>query len=132
MRARQPDGDGSRARTTERHGKTDSDDAAKVGRVRAAMKPPTALAALAQTFRVLGDPTRVSIAWALSREELRVGDLATLLGLSQSVISHSLRALRQLRLVRYRREGRIVYYALDDAHIAHLLEEGMRHVEEQP
>lgn len=132
MRASQTDSRGSRDHPGQGSCKTDSDDTAKASRVRAAMKPPATLAALAQTFRVLGDPTRVSITWALSREELCVGDLETLLGLSQSVVSHSLRALRQLRLVRYRREGRIVYYALDDEHIAHLLEEGMRHVEEEP
>lgn len=107
-------------------------DEVKLRRARQAMKPPATLGALAETFRVLGDPTRVAIAWALSREELCVCDLANLLGMSQSAVSHSLRALRQLRLVRYRKQGRIAYYALDDEHIAHLLEEGVRHVEEAP
>lgn len=88
--------------------------------------------ALAQTFKVLGDPTRVSLAWALSREELCVCDLAALLGMSQSAVSHSLRALRDLRLVRYRKEGRIAYYSLDDAHVAELLALGFQHVEEAP
>lgn len=105
-------------------------DEVTVRRAQKAMKPPETLQALAETFRVLGDPTRVSIAWALSREELCVCDIATLLGMSQSAVSHSLRALRQLRLVRYRREGKIAYYSLDDDHIARLLEEGVRHVEE--
>ncbi len=105
-------------------------DEVTVRRAQKAMKPPETLRALAETFRVLGDPTRVSIAWALSREELCVCDIATLLGMSQSAVSHSLRALRQLRLVRYRREGKIAYYSLDDDHIARLLEEGVRHVEE--
>ena len=95
------------------------------------MKPPETVSALAETFRVLGDPTRLRIAFALSREELCVCDLATLLGVSQSVVSHSLRALRQMRLVRYRKAGKIAYYALDDAHIASLIGEGFRHVEEQ-
>jgi ArsR family transcriptional regulator, lead/cadmium/zinc/bismuth-responsive transcriptional repressor len=67
---------------------------------------------------------------ALSREELCVCDLAKLFGVSQSAVSHSLRALRQMRLVRFRKEGKIAYYALDDDHIAHLLDEGFRHVEE--
>lgn len=95
------------------------------------MKPPESVLALAETFKVLGDPTRLRIAFALSREELCVCDLAMALGVSQSVVSHSLRALRQMRLVRYRREGKIAYYALDDDHIRFLLGEGFRHVEEQ-
>lgn len=105
-------------------------DEAKVIRARAAMKSLDTLAALAETFKVLGDPTRVRIAWALSREELCVCDLSALLGMSQSAISHSLRALRDLRLVRHRKEGRIAYYALDDEHIAELLQQGVQHVEE--
>ncbi|MEW5926044.1 MAG: metalloregulator ArsR/SmtB family transcription factor [Gemmatimonadota bacterium] len=107
-------------------------DEVKVRRARNEMKPAPTLAALAETFKVLGDPTRLSIVWALSREELCVCDLANVLGMSQSAVSHSLRALRQLRLVRYRKAGKIAYYTLDDAHIAHLLEEGVRHVEEAP
>ena len=95
------------------------------------MKPPEAVATLAETFRVLGDPTRLRIAFALSREELCVCDLAAIVGASQSVVSHSLRALRQLRLVRFRRAGKSAYYALDDDHIASLLAEGFRHVEEE-
>jgi ArsR family transcriptional regulator len=95
------------------------------------MKSPQAVTTLAETFKVLGDPTRLRIAYALAREELCVCDLATVLGVSQSVVSHSLRALRQMRLVRYRKEGKIAYYALDDDHIGALLAEGFRHVEEQ-
>lgn len=94
------------------------------------MRAPLAVATLAETFRVLGDPTRLRIAFALSREELCVCDLATVIGASQSVVSHSLRSLRQMRLVRYRKAGKIAYYTLDDAHIASLLAEGFRHVEE--
>lgn len=105
-------------------------DEVKVKRVRRVMKPEAAVTALAETFRLLGDPTRIRIALALSREELCVCDLANLLGVSQSAVSHSLRALRQMRLVRFRKEGKIAYYALDDDHIARLLDEGFRHVEE--
>ena len=86
---------------------------------------------LAETFKLLGDPTRLRIAYALSREELCVCDLANVLGVSQSVVSHSLRALRQMCLVRSRRDGKIAYYSLDDAHIAQLIDQGFRHVEEQ-
>lgn len=105
-------------------------DEAKVRRTRQAMKRPAAVVALAETFKVLGDPTRLRIAHALSREELCVCDLALTVGVSQSVASHSLRALREMRLVRYRREGKIAYYTLDDDHIGALLAEGFRHVEE--
>jgi len=105
-------------------------DERKVKRVQRAMKPDQAVNALAETFKLLGDPTRIKIVFALSREELCVCDLANLLGVSQSAVSHSLRALRQMRLVRFRKEGKIAYYALDDEHIARLLDEGFRHVEE--
>ena len=105
-------------------------DERKVKRVRRAMKSDEAVGALAETFKILGDPTRIRIAFALAREELCVCDLANLLGVSQSAVSHSLRALRQMKLVRFRKEGKIAYYTLDDEHIAHLLDEGFRHVEE--
>lgn len=105
-------------------------DSQKVEKVRAAMKPAAAVTALAETFRMLGDPTRVRIAFALSREELCVCDIANLLGVSQSAVSHSLRSLRQMKLVKFRKAGKIAYYSLDDEHIANLLEEGFRHIEE--
>ena len=105
-------------------------DEAKVRRTRQAMKRTPAVVALAETFKVLGDPTRLRIAHALSREELCVCDLALAVGVSQSVASHSLRALREMRLVRYRRVGKIAYYTLDDDHIRAILAEGFRHVEE--
>ena len=94
------------------------------------MKSAEAVATLADTFRMLGDPTRLRVAFALSREELCVCDLATTLDVSQSVVSHSLRALRHMRLVRYRKVGKIAYYALDDDYIGSLLSEGFRHVGE--
>lgn len=105
-------------------------DERKVKSVRRAMKSDEAVGALAETFKILGDPTRIRIAFALAREELCVCDISNLLGVSQSAVSHSLRALRQMKLVRFRKEGKIAYYTLDDEHIAHLLDEGFRHVEE--
>jgi DNA-binding transcriptional ArsR family regulator len=105
-------------------------DERKVRRVQRAMKPMEVVTALAEMFKILGDPTRMRIAFALSREELCVCDLANLLGVSQSAVSHSLRSLRQMRLVRFRKEGKTVYYCLDDDHIAHLIDDGLRHVEE--
>ncbi len=88
-------------------------------------------AALAETFRVLGDVTRVRILDALSRSELCVCDIATLLGLSESAVSHQLRLLRGMRLVRPRREGRMVFYTLDDQHIVGLFAQGLEHVQER-
>jgi ArsR family transcriptional regulator len=105
-------------------------DELKVRRTQRVMKPPRAIADLAETFKVLGDPTRLRIVYALAQEELCVCDLATVLGVSQSGVSHSLRALRQMRLVRYRKAGKIAYYSLDDDHISAMLGEGFRHVQE--
>ena len=105
-------------------------DSAKVERARSALPAAPTVLTLADTFRALGDPTRLRLVAAIATEELCVCDLATLLGVSQSAVSHSLRALRDLRLVRYRKAGKIAYYSLDDAHIATLLREGVRHVEE--
>jgi len=105
-------------------------DAARVARVRAAMIGTRQVDRLAETFRALGDPTRVRILDALSRDELCVCDVATLIGVSESAVSHQLRLLRSLRLVRARREGRMVFYALDDDHILTLFEQGLRHVAE--
>ena len=106
-------------------------DQAKVTRARSALPSPATVGVLADTFKALGDPTRLQIVSALAHEELCVCDLAALVGVSQSAVSHSLRVLRDLRLVRYRKVGKIAYYTLDDAHIVSLLAEGRRHVEEQ-
>ena len=105
-------------------------DEEKVVRVQEAMKSREAVTLLAETFRLLGDPTRVRITFALSKEELCVCDLANLLGVSQSAVSHSLRSLRQMKLVKFRREGKIAYYSIDDEHISLLFDIGFKHVEE--
>jgi len=83
---------------------------------------------MAATFKVLGDPTRIRILDALSREELCVCDLALLLGTSSSAISHQLRVLRDARLVKYRKEGKMAFYSLDDNHVLTLFEQGLEHV----
>jgi DNA-binding transcriptional ArsR family regulator len=85
---------------------------------------------LTEIFRVLGDPTRVRILDALSRAELCVGDLAAQLSLTESAVSHQLRLLRNTRIVRSRRDGRMMFYALDDRHVLSLFRQGLRHVEE--
>lgn len=105
-------------------------DEKKVKNVRKAMKSVAAVSALAETFKILGDSTRIKIAFALSKEELCVCDIANLLGVSQSAVSHSLRVLRQMKLVKFRKEGKIAYYSLDDEHISNLLDIGFRHIEE--
>jgi DNA-binding transcriptional ArsR family regulator len=88
-------------------------------------------AALAETFKVLGDATRVRIIDAISRAERCVQDIAEIVGLSESAVSHQLRLLRGMRLVRPRRDGRMVFYTLDDHHIVGLFEQGLEHVEER-
>lgn len=85
---------------------------------------------VAATFRMLGDPTRVRILNALGSGELCVGEVAKAVGISESAISHQLRLLRTMRLVRVRREGRQAYYAVDDHHILELLNQVRTHVEE--
>jgi ArsR family transcriptional regulator, lead/cadmium/zinc/bismuth-responsive transcriptional repressor len=82
---------------------------------------------VAETFKALGDPTRVRLIHALLHEELCVSDLAALLGLTESAISHQLRLLRGLRVVRSRRDGKLIYYALDDEHVTRLFQLSLEH-----
>ena len=86
--------------------------------------------AIAETFRVVGDPTRVRILDALAAGELCVCDIAALVGISESAVSHQLRLLRGMRLVRPRRAGRQVFYSVDDQHIVELLRLAVTHVRE--
>ncbi|MBM2844969.1 MAG: putative transcriptional regulator [Bacteroidetes bacterium] len=88
------------------------------------------LLGLSETFKVLGDVTRLKICLALSRSELCVGDIAGLLLLSDSAVSHQLRTMKTMRLVKYRKEGKMTYYMLDDEHIEDLIRLGVRHVSE--
>lgn len=85
---------------------------------------------LAEAFKVLSDPTRIKIIHALSKAELCVCDLSALLGMHDSAVSHHLRLLRALKLVKYRKEGRMAYYSLDDDHIEKLFRQGLEHVQE--
>jgi ArsR family transcriptional regulator len=84
---------------------------------------------LAEIFGALGDPTRLRLISALAAHDLCVGDLAALLGMSLSAVSHQLALLRRLRLVRRRRVGQRIYYALDDEHILSLYQAGLSHIE---
>jgi DNA-binding transcriptional ArsR family regulator len=81
-----------------------------------------------ELFKVLGDPTRLRILDALSGGEMRVQDIADRLGMTQSAISHQLHTLKDHRVVKSRREGKWVYYSIDDAHVRQLFEQGMEHV----
>ncbi|MNS09680.1 hypothetical protein D3C72_411730 [compost metagenome] len=85
---------------------------------------------MAETFKLLGDPTRLRIVHALSRGELCVCDLAAMLGLARTAVSNHLRLLRSMKLVTYRKEGKLAFYSLGDDHIAKLLKECLEHVEE--
>ena len=86
---------------------------------------------LAELFKLFGDSTRIKILYALlEAEELCVADVAKLLGLTQPAISHQLRILKSGKLVKVRRDGRMVYYSLADGHVRHIISQGMEHVEE--
>ena len=85
---------------------------------------------LAELFKVFGDSTRIRILYALFESELCVGDMAQLLGISQSAASHQLKILKDAKLVRFRRDGKIIFYMLDDDHVRTMLSMGMEHVEE--
>ena len=105
-------------------------DADKVAAVRGVMKPEAVFASMAEIFKALSDATRVRILYALSVRELCVCDLANLLGRSSSLVSHQLRLLRHMKLVKFRKAGKIAYYSLDDEHIHSLFREGLKHAEE--
>jgi ArsR family transcriptional regulator, lead/cadmium/zinc/bismuth-responsive transcriptional repressor len=104
---------------------------ARVAELREALIGEHEVIDLAETFRALGDPTRVRILDALAHGELCVCDLAAVVRMSESAVSHQLRLLRNLRLVKPRRDGRMVFYSLDDRHIITLFRQGLRHVQEE-
>ncbi len=85
---------------------------------------------LAELFKVFGDSTRIRILHALIETELCVGDMAQILNLTQSAVSHQLKILKDAKLVKFRREGKIIFYALDDEHVRTILSMGVEHVEE--
>lgn len=102
----------------------------QVARARDRAIPEHELDRLALTYKVLGDPTRLRIVMALKDGEMCVCDLAAFLGLSESAVSHQLRRLKDLALVKRRRDNQVLYYALDDDHVAELLRIGIAHVRE--
>lgn len=102
----------------------------KIARTRKKMCSEEVLYGLAEIFKVLGDYTRVRILQALSMDEHCVCDLAALLEITESAVSHQLRLLRAAKLVKFRKEGKIVFYCLDDEHVKNLFEQGLEHVQE--
>ena len=101
-----------------------------VEKVRKQMPSEDKLVKTAELLKVFGDPTRIKIICALMKEEMCVCDLSALLNASHSAISHQLKTLKQTRLVKYRRVGKVVYYSLDDDHIGKIFEAGYEHVME--
>jgi DNA-binding transcriptional ArsR family regulator len=105
-------------------------DDERVSRARTRMLDARTIAELAEIFKVLSEPARVRILQALIEEELCVCDIAAVVEMTQSAVSHQLRILRSARLVRSQKNGKMVYYSLDDDHVRTLFEEGIRHLKE--
>ncbi len=101
-----------------------------VEKVNQAMPREEQLFDLAELFKVFGDSTRIKILFVLFEAEMCVCDIAQLLGMTQSAISHQLQVLKKSKLVKYRREGKTVFYSLDDGHVRTILGQGMEHIEE--
>jgi ArsR family transcriptional regulator len=101
-----------------------------VARVRAAMPAAETFYDLANLYKMFADNTRLQILWALSREIMCVCDLAVLLGMTKSAISHQLKSLRLANLVRYDKQGKVVYYSLADSHVRTIFAQGFAHIEE--
>jgi DNA-binding transcriptional ArsR family regulator len=104
----------------------------KVNSVKRIMKSERFFHSLAETFKAMSDPTRAKIIFALCQEEeLCVHDIAAIIGTTNSAISHQLRTLRNMKLVKYNKVGKVTFYSLDDIHINNLFAEGLRHVEDE-
>lgn len=101
-----------------------------VAEVKQQMPLEEELLCLADLYKVFSDSTRIKIICALLKSEMCVCDIAVLLGMTKSAISHQLRTLRQTRLVKYRKEGKVVYYFLDDEHVGMIFEQGLLHIRE--
>lgn len=99
-----------------------------VKKVKSSLPQEEVLYDLAELFKVFGDSTRVKILCALFESEMCVCDLAAILGITQSAVSHQLRTLKSARLVKFKRVGKIVYYSLDDEHVKHIFNEGLKHI----
>ena len=105
-------------------------DFEKVKRIQKELPLDELIFDIAEVFKVFGDSTRMKIISALLQDELCVGDIAILTNSTPSAISHQLRVLKQAKLVKFRKEGKVVYYSLDDEHVKEIYEKGREHVEE--
>ena len=101
-----------------------------IQRVNQEMPEEETLFDLAELFKVFGDSTRIRILYALFQSEMCVCDIAQLLGMTQSAISHQLQVLKKSKLVKYRRQGKTVFYSLADAHVRAIIGQGMEHISE--
>jgi DNA-binding transcriptional ArsR family regulator len=102
-----------------------------VAQVRKKMPQEESLYELSEFFKVFGDSTRIKILFALFASQVCVYDIAALLGMNQSAVSHQLRILKQAGLVKFRREGKVVYYSLDDEHIQQIVHQALTHLSEK-
>lgn len=105
-------------------------DFQKVEKIKKMLPKDDLIFEMAEIFKVFGDSTRMKIISALLEDELCVGDIAIITNSTPSAISHQLRVLKQSKLVKYRKEGKIVYYSLDDEHVKEIYEKGREHIEE--
>ena len=102
-----------------------------VNKVKECIPEEETLYDLADLFKIFGDSTRIKILCGLFQAEMCVCDIAALLGMTQSAISHQLRVLKQARLVKYRKEGKVVYYSLEDEHVKRIFDQGLIHIAER-
>lgn len=101
-----------------------------VDKVKSEMVKDEKFADISDFFKVFGDSTRIKILWALDKSEMCVCDIATLIGMTKSAVSHQLRVLKDNNLVKNRREGKIIYYSLADSHVQDILEKAVEHLDE--
>lgn len=106
-------------------------DEEKLSKARSEMLEIDFIRKLSEFYKTMGDPTRITIISALMKREMCVCDIASLLNMSQSSISHQLKALKSARLVKWRREGKSIYYSLDDKHVEEIIAVGIAHIKEE-
>ena len=105
-------------------------DSEKLSQIDSQIPEDEVLYDLADLFKIFGDTTRIKILYALRESELCVGDIADLLKMNQSAVSHQLKILKQSKLVKFRREGKTMWYSLADSHVVAIIDQGMEHIQE--
>ncbi len=101
-----------------------------VEKVKKSMADDETVADISDFFRIFGDSTRIKILWALDKSELCVCDIAALISMTKSAVSHQLKVLRDARLVKSRREGKVIFYSLADDHVKDIFEKAVEHLDE--